>query len=127
MNRIITTYAPPRPNELIAQYILDPDAEKYIKNIPDEAIIDRLTNAMATRLAKECVYHMYKKSVHTGRIYDGFYNYVPAMDPVCETVFEARFTKYSDALIKIEKLEKELEDARKVIYAFNFNHPEGGV
>jgi hypothetical protein len=115
------TYKKPIQNELVSTFTIDCMAEEHLRLAEnnEKYIEEMLVRNLANELSKKLTFYSYKKSKTTGKIYDGFYNYTPASDPLCDTVYEARFELFSESLERIEQLEKRIAEQNEIISSLN--------
>lgn len=121
MKKDFKKYEIPEQNELIANFTIDCFADEHIKFCEShiDYVESRLIAALADELKNKLTWYMYKKSKTTGRIYDGFYNYVQVNDPMCDTVYEARFDLFSNALKRVKELESRVAEQNDIISKLN--------
>lgn len=121
MNKDFKTYNPPEKDELIVTFTIDGSEIEHIKFAENHSdyVESRLIAALADELKNKLTWYMYKKSKTTGRIYDGFHNYIPANDPMCDTVYEARFDLFSNALKRVKELESRVAEQNDIISKLN--------
>lgn len=114
-------YEIPEKNELVASFTIDFQAEEHIKYAENNKkyIEEMLIRSIADELSKKLTWYKYKKSKTTGIIYDGYYNYIPHDDPICDTVYEARFDLFSKSLKRINELEQRVAEQNDIISNLN--------
>ena len=89
----------------IAKLVLQPDHP----NMPEGYIAHQLVDLLSKELMARCEIIHYKRSVTTGKIYGGYYDYIPAVDPHCETIYEGRVPLFNELQLEINNLRKENE------------------
>lgn len=81
-----------------------------LQDMPEDEIRSRLARQLSERLLDEMVYVHYCKSRVTGKIYDGYYDYPPHDDPVCDSVFEAYLPQFNHMQQRINYLEEQCKN-----------------
>ncbi|MEA2036382.1 MAG: hypothetical protein U9O94_02655 [Nanoarchaeota archaeon] len=70
-----------------------------------------LISSLANCLAERMEFIHYKRSVVTGEKYD----YTPAIDPMCESVYEARLPLFDELQTEINRLKEENKKLEKYV------------
>jgi hypothetical protein len=85
---------------------IDPDYRKPNK-LDVECILQNILRQLAEELKPHIEYTHYCESVVTGKKYGGYYDYVPASDPICVDVWRGRISLFNEYSQMIGKLEEE--------------------
>lgn len=78
-----------------------------LRDMPEGEIRSRLARELAEVLLDKMEYVHYVKSRVTGKVYDGYYDYPPHDDPLCDSVFEAYLSQFNDMQKRINYLEEQ--------------------
>ncbi len=89
---------------------------KDFREIPTDMdfLKHKLTQNLVKQIEHRIEYIHYFESIATGKRYEGFYDYVPAKDPLCIEVFEARIDLFNKNEQIIENLKKKVEELEKI-------------
>lgn len=83
-------------------------------HISIELIKNEFINQLVNQLKDNVEYIHYYQSVATGEKYGGYYDYIPASDPICEEVYEGRIDIFDKLYSRINELEENCERLNKI-------------
>lgn len=80
---------------------------RYNTDIHVDQILHHMLRQLVEELKDNIEYTHYFESVVTGKKYGGYYDYVPASDPICVEVWAGRIKTFNEFSNKIKQLENE--------------------